>query len=183
MPHDARGPGSRSARVAAAWLGLTVLGWGLSVALANAITGAGLMVLAAAWYVAGVVLAWRVSGRRISGRWVAAVLLGTTFPAWMWAWVIAAGESGPLVVLVPSVVTGLVLAWATGWWRRGGMVVVAVLAGVAALVVGGVHAAGWRWLSVPHGAWNAVVSAGLLAWAVRAGRPAGEGGGVGSALA
>lgn len=153
-------------RAAGAWAGLTLAGWGASLLLAEAITGVGLLIVAAGWYVAGLLLASRLSARAFGGRWVAALLLGTTFPAWMWVWVMIAGDVAWLVTLVPSVVTGLVLAWVTGWWRWGGMVAVALLACGAAVLVARVHGEAWRWVSVPHAAWNAVVSAGLAGWAV-----------------
>jgi hypothetical protein len=161
--------------IAGLWLGLSLAGWVGTLVLVPLFSSAAQPFIAAAWYLAALVLAWRLSGRGFSGRWLVGVLLGTTFPAWIWVWVLVVRDSPALLILVPSAMMTIVLAWITGWR---GMIVAVLLAGLAAWWAGkmaGEHrdVMVWvRWMAMPHAVWNAVVSGGLLWWAWRGSRVA-----------
>jgi hypothetical protein len=172
---------TRSERVWLWWSALTLAGLLAAGVASPALPSGGDAAIAAGWYIAGLFVAQRGGKANFDGRWIVALLVGTTFPAWMFAWMLAAAEWPAVFIGVPSALMGLLLAWVTRWR---GMVLVGLSAGACAWSVG--HAKlGASWgggevggggaavldgiarVLVPHVAWNVVVSAGLAWWAWR----------------
>jgi hypothetical protein len=157
-----------------AWFKWLAVGLAFSVVLVGAARNTNavpVFVLAPYWFALTVVLANRHAGVRFGGRWVLLLLWGTTAPAWGFGWLLLSVDL-PVwaMVMVPSLVTGLLVRWATRSWRA---LMWCVLAGGVTWWAGkepsGVFLA--MLLAKPV-LWNWVVSMGLWRWAAAARRRA-----------